>query len=147
MKKSDSKSLSRRELFKEALEALILDYPNSAVAGLMTHFSPEVVIDFIQIYSGQQINVPKVESVWRSYRNKVVCETLDVRNDKSTREQLAVFFGISSSYIPVIYSNEKKKRRIVSLRTIRSAAKRVHVDEMRETLKDAKDILLRKKRK
>ena len=132
-------------MFKQALEALILDYPNSAVAGLMTHFSPEIVIDFIQIYSGQQINVPKVESVWRSYRNKVICETLSVKNDKSTREQLAVFFGISPSYIPVIYSNETKKRQAVSFRTIQSAAKRVHVDEMRETLKDAKAILLRKR--
>lgn len=145
MKKNDNKSLSRRELFKQALEALILDYPNSAVAGLMTHFSPEIVIDFIQIYSGQQINVPKVESVWRSYRNRVICETLDIQNDKSTRDQLAVFFGISPSYIPVIYSNEKKKRHVISFRTIQSAAKRVHVDEMRETLKDAKAILLRKR--
>jgi len=145
--KNSGTALSRRELFKQALEALIVDYPNSVVASLMTHFSPEIVIDFIQIYSGQQISVPKVESVWKSYRNRVICETLSVKNDKNTREKLAVFFGISSSWVSMIYSDEKKKRRVVGSRTIQLAAKRVHMDEMRRTLKDAKDILFEKRKK
>jgi len=125
---------------KEALTALVADFPNSVVADLLTHFSAEVVIELIQIYSGQAIFIPKVESVWRSYRNKVIQDTLDLRNTLVERKQLANFFGITHQHVAAIYSRERKQRK-VSRRTTRLTAKRVYADEMRATFEEVKDVL------
>jgi len=142
-----SKSTTSTELFKESVRAMALQHPNSIIADLLTHFSPKIVMEIIQIYSGQQLVIPRIESVWRSYRNKVVRDTLDMRNTLSEREQLAGFFGTSSQYISVIYSNEKKKHPVVSTRTTTSVAERVYRDKVRGAFKDAEHILFAAKKR
>jgi len=94
---------------KEAIEAFIKDFPNSVVSDLLMYFGEDVVVRFVELYSGQKINIPSVNSIWISYRNRKVVEELDKKNTKEVREMLADNFGLEDKEVTDIYAYCKGK--------------------------------------
>jgi hypothetical protein len=107
---------SKDEIVKEGLFAYISQFPNSIVGDLLTHFytkkswkPQEIILQFLTLYGGRQLDIPKVDSIWRSYRDKVVIDTLLVKNTKVARQQLAEYFGVSSNLIyGICYRNKQQ---------------------------------------
>ena len=140
---------TRAEILEAALASTAKDFPNSVVADLMMYFPQKFVLKLITMFSGQRVWFPKVETIWKSYRNKIIKEALDAKNTKVVREQLAVFFGISSKRVSDVYHEmkrkEKKPKPKVYTKTIRKTARRIYAMEQAELLKEFKDVLLKKR--
>jgi hypothetical protein len=94
-------------LLADAVAASAGENPKSVVGDLMMHFDATTVIKIIKVFSGRRINFPKIESIWTHYRNKVVVDTLNLKNTRQIREQLAGFFAISSDNVARIFSQSK----------------------------------------
>ncbi len=97
---------SKAELIKQALEALSEDYPNSIISDMLYHFPKDVVLQFLILYNGRRIIVPQVETIWKSYRNKIIFDTLVVNNSKVARQQLAEYFKVLESTVSKIFHRE-----------------------------------------
>lgn len=137
------------EVIDAALKAAAKDFPNSIVADLMMYFPQKTVLKLLTIFSGQMIRFPKIETVWNSYRNKTIKLTLDIKNDRITRDQLALFFGISANWVSDIYRymkrKEGKKKPRIRAKTVEKTTKRIYMMEQGELMKEFKEVLLRKK--
>lgn len=107
---------SKDEIVKEGLFAYISEFPNSIVGDLLSHFytkeswaPQEIILQLLTLYSGSQLTIPKVESIWRSYRDKVVVETLLIKNTQVSRQQLAAYFGVRADIIYNICFKARQK--------------------------------------
>ena len=69
-----------RAVERKAVESFARQFPNSVIADLIMHFSKETVVKLIELYSGRQITLPTISSVWISHRNKMIKEELDKDN-------------------------------------------------------------------
>lgn len=94
-------------LLEDAVIASASNNPKSIIGDLMMHFDAATVIKIIKVFSGRRVNFPKIESVWTHYRNRVVVDTLNLKNTKLIREQLAFFFGISIGKVANIFADSK----------------------------------------
>ena len=88
----------------EAIEAFVRDFPSSVITELLIHFDKKTVVDFISIYSGRVISIPSVNSIWISYRNRVIKEVLSKENSRARRLMLAERFGLLPEDVSRIYS-------------------------------------------
>jgi len=140
-----AKQSNQAEVFEAALKAHVSDFPNSIVASLMLHFPSEVVINIVRVYSGRTLTIPGIKTVWRSYRNRIIRDRLDLENTSATRQKLATFFTISVNHVSDIYRKEIKNRRIGGP-TLRAVTKRVYADELGKVLEDARKILFDKRK-
>ena len=124
----------------EALIAVALEFPNSVVADFLLYFSPEVVMKLIEVFSGRTIRIPTVSAVWRSYRNKVIFDTLNIKNTRGVRQQLAFFFGIDKVRVSNLYATMLHKKRVVhpgtAISTIQSVMEKAEGD-MLDVLRSA----------
>lgn len=136
----------RDRTFQEILELTAEDFPNSVITDLLRDFPADFVIRFIEIYSGQTFRVPRVETIWKNYRNKVIKETLDKKDTKEVRKQLAGYFGITLEQLSQIYYYEREKQQKVKIneRKMRDSVKRIFRKEVKKTIKDTKEILFKK---
>lgn len=100
----------RKKIKKEALLAFVNDFPNSVVADLLMHFDKEVVVKLVEFYSGRQLTIPTVKTVWTSYRNRIIASTLKKEDTGVVRERLASNFGLTNQRLSEIYSHAKKTR-------------------------------------
>ena len=130
------KKKTRKEVVKEMLFATAEERPNSVIVDLLAHFTPEVIMKLIELYSGEQLTFPKIDTIWKHYRNKIIRDTLDVKNTQEIRKQLANYFKISHKRVNDIYREEKLKVRKVGTRFLKGAAKRIYIDKSSDTLKD-----------
>jgi len=94
---------------KEAIEIFVKNFPNSFVADLLLYFDKEVVLKFIELYSGRRVGIPTIKNIWVNYRNNRIKEALDNDCTKKNREILAESFGLSIGHISVIYSGMSKR--------------------------------------
>ena len=130
---------------KEAIQNLLMasaeEHPNCIVVDLLAHFSPETVMKIIELYSGERLFIPKVETIWKNYRNKVIRDMLDAKNTRVIREQLSQFFKISLNYVTVIYGRSHLKVRKVKTNFVNDAARRIYIDESDSVLKEIQEAL------
>jgi len=94
-------------LLADAVAASAGENPKSVIGDLMMHFDAATVIKIIKVFSGRRVNFPKIESVWTHYRNRVVVDTLNLKNTRQIREQLAYFFAISPGKVANIFADSK----------------------------------------
>ena len=99
-----------KKIKNKHVEAFIKDFPNSVVADMLLYFGEDFVVKFVELYSGMQIDIPTVKSIWTSYRNRVIVSELDNENSKRIRTKLADNFGIVTETVSVIYSKCKEKK-------------------------------------
>lgn len=136
------------EAIETALTAAAKDFPNSVIADLMMYFPQDTVLKLITIFSGQRLRFPKIETIWSSYRNKTIKATLDIKNNRVARDQLALFFGISAEKVVRLYfymKQREKKKPQVRTKTVVGTAKRIYMMEQGALLKEFKEVLLHKK--
>jgi len=93
------------QLKDEAIKAFVRDFPSSVITELLIHFDKKTVVEFISVYSGRVISIPSINSIWISYRNRVIKETLSKENSKATRLMLAERFGLLPEDVSRIYSH------------------------------------------
>jgi len=125
----------------KALESLAKASPNSVVGDLMMLFPDDMVIKIISSFSGEIVKIPKVETVWRTYRNTVVRETLDTKNDRPNRDRLAAYFGISTEHVSKIYREERAKHERTTRSTVRRSARVAYRSMFDDMIKDARAAL------
>lgn len=98
----------------KALSALADDYPSGVVVDMLTHFDKKTVLKLLVLYGGKRLSLPSVQKIWVSYRNKIIVDNLDIRNDRVARVQLAQYFGVSEDTVRWVYNNAKQKKRYLS---------------------------------
>ncbi len=132
--------------FVEILEITAEDFPNSIVADLLRDFPADFVVRFIEIYSGQRFYVPNIEAVYRKYRNKVIKQTLDKKDTKEIRLQLARHFSITLEQLrqTYIYTSERKKPKVFNAKSMEDSAKRLFRKEAKRTIREMKKVLFKK---
>lgn len=137
--------MNKEQLLKTAVESLASEFPNSIVADLLVHFPHAVVFKLIEIYSGRTLRIPRTESVWRSYRNKVIYDALTAENILAVRRQLSEFFGISPNHVRSIYTYEKnRKMRTLKKRSTERSAKLVYKGRMGKFFEEITEVISRK---
>lgn len=99
----------RQKEEREAIEAFVKNFPNSFVADLLLYFNKDIILQFIELYSGRRVNIPTIRNIWTNYRNQKIKKTLDEDNTRDAREILAENFGVSREYISDIYSKISKR--------------------------------------
>lgn len=95
--------MNKNKMLIDGLNDLGSKYPDSFVVDMLTNFSVDVVLKFMTLYSGRTLSVPKIDFIWKSYRNKIIIKTLLVENNKVIRLQLAEYFGISPNTVRGIF--------------------------------------------
>lgn len=131
------------EINEESLEIAAEHFPDSIIPDLLMNFPAKVVVKFIVAFSGQRITVPRIESVWRCYRNKLIKKRLDENNSAEIRRELAFRFGITENGVRLAYEREcerEKKRAKISGKTIERVTSGVFVAEAKEAIKDMKNF-------
>ena len=93
-----------------AVKAFIKDFPNSVVADMLLYFGEDFVVKFVELYSGKQIEIPTVKSIWVSYRNRTIVNELNEANTKKVRTKLASSFGLTTEWISKIYFQCRVKK-------------------------------------
>lgn len=88
----------------DAIMSSARENPRSVVGDLMVHFDAPTVIKILKIFSGKSVRFPKLETVWTHYRNRVIVDTLNVKNTKAIREQLSSFFAVSPQTVADVYA-------------------------------------------
>ena len=91
----------------EGLQAYADKFPNSVVVDLIANFDKEMVLKFLILYGGRQISVPKVDGIWRNYRDQVIEQTLDVKNNRVVRKKLSEYFKVMPRVITDSYARSK----------------------------------------
>lgn len=133
-----------QKLKHEALDALADEYPNSIVADMLTHFNKDIVLQFLVLYGGRQMSLPKTDSIWVSYRNKVIVGTLDVKNDRVTRHQLAEYFGVLDSDVSKIYYQSKQRKKYLSNAQVQRVVDSIYRKNAEKFHKEMKDLFSNK---
>jgi hypothetical protein len=133
--------MSKEALVQEALQAFCSNFPDSVVGDLMMLFPDDVVLKIITTFSGETIKVPKVETVWRGYRDAIITDTLRVKDDKATRQRLAAYFGITVDRVNRVYNNVSQRRTRKKRNSIRRSAAAAYRNVFDEMVKEARQAL------
>ena len=131
----------KQAIVHKALESYSVAFPNSVIGDLMMMFPDDVVIKMIATFSGENVKFPHVESIWIYYRNAVVVETLNLKNDKPTRQRLAAYFGVSASYVARIYREERDRHPLHKRSAVRRTVRTAYRNLFDGMMKDAKETL------
>jgi len=132
------------KVFRDALHVMAEDYPDSFLAELLVHFDVAVIAKLIYLYGGQMFHIPNKDNVWRNYRNKIVRKTLDLRDDKAARKELARFFGISYPYVLAIYRKEKERYPEANFTKIDTIVRKLYKKKCGVLYKEMTELFLRK---
>ena len=137
----------RSEEEEKALDLAASEFP--ALADLIEFFEPDIVMRMLTIFSGQTIIIPKFETVWSSFRNIIIKNELDKKNDKETRERMALRFDISMKEVSNIYHymKHRKPKKQVSRARSKQFAGRLYRGTMPELIKEFREILVHKHRR
>lgn len=138
--------MEKNQLLVKALKATAEEYPNSVVGDLLMLFPYDVVMKLLVTFAGEQIVFPKLDTIWRSYRNRVIFNTLTTRNTKELRVRIGATFGISEEKVARIYFYEKTKRQHVPKSTLERSAKRMYQSNLEVLMHEVKDSLTEKPR-
>lgn len=138
--------MEKNQLLAKALEATAEEYPNSVVGDLLMLFPHEVVMTLLVTFAGEQIVFPKLDVIWRSYRNRVIFNALSARNTKEIRTRLGLTFGLAEDKVAKIFFYEKTKRNRVHKGTLERSAKRMYQGNLEILMKDVKQSLYEKSR-
>jgi len=133
--------MSKESLVQEALQAFCSNFPDSVVGDLMMLFPDDVVLKIITTFSGETIKVPKVETVWRGYRDAIIADTLRVKDDKSNRQRLASYFGITVDRVNRIHASTSQRRARKRHHSIRRSAAAAYRNVFDEMVKEARQAL------
>lgn len=134
---------------KKMLEMIVTRFPKSCIADLLIYFPPEVVMKFLIVFGGTIIRVPKVEAVWRAYRNGLIYDKLSLCDDRLVKERLAAQFKISTHYVGEIFRGEKNRRKRVlrvKEQKIAKVAGLIFRGEAHDVLKSMEEYASRKKK-
>jgi len=139
MKKTD---LTKAEkVFLDAMISVAETHPTSVLGDLLMLFPPEVAVKLVETFAGDTISFPKLNTIWKTYRSKVIRNTLSAKNDSLTRQKLAAYFGISTNKVSEIYHGEKEKVKQVSDSLLAKSARRLYRHDLDQLLKDVKIAL------
>lgn len=133
--------MSRETIVQEALQTFCANFPDSVVGDLMMLFPNDVVLKIITTFSGEVLKVPKVESVWRGYRDAIIADTLSTKDDKATRQRLASYFGITVDRVNRIYISTTQRRQRKRRHTIRRSAAVAYRNVFDDMVKEARQAL------
>lgn len=133
--------LKKRRMLSRALSVFTETFPNSVVGDLMMIFPDDIVLKVITCFSGEKVKFPKVETVWKSYRNEIIRQTLDVKRDRQTILRLANYFGISEEHIRYVHRQERQRAQRRKKSSVRRAARVAYRDVFEEMIKEAKEAL------
>jgi len=127
-------------VFYRALWMAARNSPDSVVADLLAKFSVPVVAKLVKFYSGQQIQIPYEDDIWKTYRNREIRKILDMNNDRVTRNNLARLFGVTRHRVSAIYREEKKKFPKSSKAIAKGTAKEIYDRELCITKKEITEV-------
>lgn len=133
---------------KEALELASELFPNSILGDLLINFPTDFAVKFITIFSGRFIYMPKVETIYRLYRNKTIKDKLENNDVVEVRQYLSNFFGITMKRVSEIYHQEKKRKRKgrkIDAKSIKRISDAVFRDEIRKVSDDVSDFARKRK--
>lgn len=130
------------KVFLSALVSVAETSPTSVLGDLLMLFSPEVAVKLVITFAGDRIDFPKLNTIWNTYRAKVIRNSLMAKNDSATRQRLAHYFGISTRKVSEILYAEKGKEKKVTDSLLAKSARRVYRHELDTLLKDVKTALL-----
>lgn len=133
--------MSKDALVQEALQTFCANFPDSVVGDLMMLFPDDVVLKIITTFSGETVKIPKVETVWRGYRDAIIADTLRVKDDKATRQRLAAYFGITLDRVNRVYSAVSQRRQRKKRHSIRRSAAAAYRNVFDEMVKEARQAL------
>jgi len=120
------------------------EFPNSIVADMLTHFDKDTVLQILVLYGGRQLRIPKVDSIWSSYRNKQIMDTLNRRNDRVSRHQLAEYFGISESTVSDLFNKAKQRNKYLSNTQVRRVVDTIYRKYVEKFHKEMKALFSNK---
>lgn len=129
------------KIFLEAMVSVAETYPTSVLGDLLMLFPPEVSVKLVVTFAGDTVSFPKLDTIWKTYRSKVIRNSLVAKNDSVTRTRLAHYFGVSTRKVSEIFHAEKDKERKVTDTLLAKSARRVYRHELDNLLKDVKDAL------
>ena len=115
--------MSEKGIVRAALESYSSDFPDSVIGDLMMLFPDDIVLKILTCFSGEAVSFPKVDKIWKSYRDSVIHETLGVRNTQQQQRQLSEYFGIPVSRVLEIFRREETKRGTRSKDSVERAAR------------------------
>jgi len=128
----------------KALDVLADEFPNSIVADLLTHFDKPTVLKLLVLYGGRQLSIPKTDSIWTSYRNKVIVDNLDVKNDRVARHQLAEYFGITDNDVSMVFSKAKQRKKYLSNKQVQYVVDTIYRKNVERFHKEMKALFSNK---
>jgi len=131
---------SKEEILSEGLQALGQEYPDAFVADMLTHFDENVVLKFMTLYNGRTLKVPNVDLIWKSYRNKVIIETLLVDNTIVVRQKLAEHFGISPVTVRDVFYKHRSKVKKITNKTVLNIVETVYRKNVEIFHRDMKNM-------
>jgi len=117
----------------QAIKSFTSIHPNTILIDLMITFPSEIVTKFIELFGGEVIYVPSWKGIWSTYRNIIIIEALNLKNNKETRQWLAKNFGLPTWKISNIFSATKfRKKHLVTEKKINSILRRIFRQKQRE---------------
>ena len=128
------------KVFYKAIWTAERNWPDSLLAELLTKFSTPTVAKLIRLYSGQQLQIPYEDDIWKTYRNRKIREALDENGDTATRNKMARLFGVSRLRVSAIYREEKKKFPSTRRAAAKKAAKNIYAKELRIVQKEVTKV-------
>jgi len=132
-------------LFKEAVLLVAKEVPNSSIGDLLAVLPESCVLALVESFSGECIKIPKVETIWRVYRNRIIKDTLDQKDTIVIRQKLAEYFGISRDTVNQAYSWEKHRASRLQTRHVNKSIKRIVASKQEEILQKFRNALLLKR--
>jgi len=117
---------TKDEILSEGLQALGQEYPDAFVADMLTHFDEKTVLEFMTLYNGRTLKVPTVDLIWKSYRNKVIIETLLVDNTIVVRQKLAEHFGLAVDTVRKVFYKHRSKVKKITNKTVLNIVETVY---------------------
>jgi len=100
---------SKSDIIKESLSEVQSRYPDSIIADLLTHFDQDTVLKLMILYNGRTICFPKIDTMWKTFRNKIIVDALSILNNHTNVKQLAHYFGIPEYTIRNIYYSQRNR--------------------------------------
>ena len=134
--------MKEQDLFKNAVIAMAKDVPNSVLADLLSILSEDSVVKIVEGFSGEDLKIPRIEDVWRIYRNKIIKDTLSKKNSKLIKQRLSEHFGIGTDAIQQIYNSERVKEYRIRPKVVDRSIKRIVASKQEDVLKKFREALL-----
>jgi len=129
------------KIFLDAMISVAEVYPTSVLGDLLMLFPHDVAVKLVVTFAGDTISFPKLDTIWKTYRSKVIRNSLLEKNSTVTRQHLAAYFGISTKKVSEIFYAEKDKEKKVTDSLLAKSARRTYRHELDNLMKDVKSAL------